>query len=321
MLFLASTNDVLRVITDAACSIDVQASFVDLSAGTPAPGVQRTKISTATTTTVVSAPASSTTRNIKALSIRNTHASTSVGIGVQVFDGTNAYEIEAAVLAPGQSAVFFDGQWFTQSSAVTPDQAWETRAIATFGANDSSPATALLHLQRGGNVAATPTNITTSVARCSLFRPRRTIVVDSVYMYGVGLTTNVFRCAIYRYSDHARLTSELAFSTAVNTWGVVTSGLNLTLSAGVLYYMACSVNATGTTAGPACIGGTVAATTGQIATAPGSLPNNLAPGLGFLDGYFFQFAVTTGALPATAPTPAAQAAWTGGMPAFFLTSL
>lgn len=321
MLLLVSTNDVLRIITDAACSVDVQASYVDLAAGTPTPGAQRTKISTATTTTVVSAPGASTARNVKAITIRNTHASTSVGIDVQVFDGTNAYEIEAAVLAPGQSAVFFDGQWFTQSSAVTPDQAWETKAIATFGANDSSPATALLHLQRGGNVAATPTNIGTSVARCSLFRPRRTIVVDAIYQYGVGATTNVYRCAIYRYSDHARLTSEIAFSTAANTWGVVNSGLALTLSAGVLYYVACSVNATGTTAGPACLGGTVAATTGQIATAPDALPNNLAPALGFLDGFFFQFSVTVGALPATAPTPAAQAAWTGGMPAFFLTSL
>lgn len=33
---------------------------------------------------------------------------------------------------------------------------------------------------------------------------------------------------------------------------------------------------------------------------------------------FCQFAVTTGALPATAATLAIQAAWTGGMPAFFL---
>lgn len=320
MLFLASTSDILRVVTDAVCAVDVQASFVDLSAGTPTPGVQRAKISTATTTTVVSAPGASTTRNVKAITIRNVHASTSVGVTVQVFDGTSAYEIEKAVLAPGQSAVFLDGQWFTQSSAVTPDQAWETKAIATFGANDSSPANALLHLQRGGNVAATPTNIGTSVARCSLFRPRRDFTVDAIYQYGVG-ATSVFRMAIYRYSDLARLTAEYPFNTSANVWGNVASSVGLTLSAGVLYFVACSVNATGTTAGPACLGGTVAATTGQIATAPDALPNNLAPALGFLDGYFFQFTVTAGALPATAPTPAAQAAWTGGMPAFFLTSL
>lgn len=40
--------------------------------------------------------------------------------------------------------------------------------------------------------------------------------------------------------------------------------------------------------------------------------------LGYMVGYFFQFAVTTGALPATALTPVASAAWAGGMPAFWL---
>jgi hypothetical protein len=110
----------------------------------------------------------------------------------------------------------------------------------------------------------------------------------------------------------------MAFSTAANTWGTVITGLNLALTAGELYFIACSVNATGTTAGIGAVGGTVAATTGQIATAPESLPGKLQPSQGFASNYFFQFAVTTGALPNPAATLAAQAAWTGGMPCFFL---
>ena len=146
------------------------------------------------------------------------------------------------------------------------------------------------------------------------------ITIDTIRFYGVGATTNVYRCAIYRYSDLARLTSEYAFSTSVDTWGTVISGLNLSLTAGELYFIAVAVNATGTTAGVGCVGGTVAATTGRINTAPESLPGKLAPSQGFVSSYFFQFAVTSGALPDPAATRAAQAAWTGGMPCFFLES-
>jgi len=183
---------------------------------------------------------------------------------------------------------------------------------------DGDPGWMLQAMQRAGNIAPTPTNIGTTVARCAFFRLPADLVVNKIRFYGVGITTNVYRCAIYRYSTLARLTNELAFSTAAATWGAAGSALNLTLTKDVLYFIAVSVNATGTTAGLAAIGGTVAATTGQIATAPQSLPGNLDMDANKLGGYQAQFAVTAGALPATAPAMAAQAAWTGGMPAFFL---
>jgi hypothetical protein len=104
-----------------------------------------------------------------------------------------------------------------------------------------------------------------------------------------------------------------------DAWGAAGSSLGVALAAGVLYFVAVSVNTTGTTAGPAAMGATTAAGTGSIQTAPQSLPGNLAAGAGYLNGYEFQFATSGGALPATAPTLAAHAAaWTGGMPAFFL---
>jgi hypothetical protein len=174
------------------------------------------------------------------------------------------------------------------------------------------------HIQRASNIAPTPTNITASIARCSAFRPDADITVNTVRFYGVGATTNIYTCAIYRYSDLARLTASLTFSTAAATWGVAGSSLALALSAGVQYFMAVSVNTTGTTAGISALGTTVAATTGQIATAPEALPGNLQVSLGYMYGYRFQFAVTTGAMPDPAATLVAQAAWTGGMPAFFL---
>lgn len=315
MLLLTTTSDVIRVITDAAVTVDVHASMVDYAAGSSTPEAQNTAISTATTTTVVSSPAASTKRNVKLLSIRNKSASSTVGVTVQLFNGTTAYELEKVALGPGQTIVFHDGRWFRESSIVASEP-WQTQLLACVG--DCDPGEAMLNMQRAGNVAATPTNISTSVARCSLFIPPADITVDRIRCYGVGAVTTTYRVAIYRLSDLARLTAELAFTTAANTWANIGSNLNLSLTAGTVYFAACAVNATGTTAGVGCLGGTVAATTGQIATAPDSLPGSLAAGSGYLSSYFFQFAVSTGALPATAATLAAQAAWTGGMPLFFL---
>lgn len=172
--------------------------------------------------------------------------------------------------------------------------------------------------QNAGAVAATPTNISTSIARCCAFRLPFDLTLNTLRYYGVGATTSIYRAAIYRYSDLARLTSELAFTTSANAWGTIGSSLNLSLTRGTLYFLAVAVNSTGTTAGVMCMGATTAATTGQIQTAPGSLPGSLALTSGYLSTYFFQFAVTSGALPATAATLAAMAAWTGGMPAVWL---
>lgn len=315
MLLLSTTSDVLRLITSEAVAVDVIASYVDLSAGTATPNRQWTAITTATTTTVVSAPAASTVRNVKTLFVRNKSAADTVTVTVEVYNGSTAFELYEATLGPGQSAAFMEGRWFVESSR-TSGQPWETQLLACTGNGD--PGVAMMHMQRAGNIAATPTNITTSIARCSAFSPRQDITINRIRAYGVAATTNVYRVAIYRYSDRARLTTELAFTTAPTTWVSIGSALALTLSAGTVYFVAVAVNATGTTAGCGCIGTTVNVTTGRVTTAPASLPGSLAVGSGYLGQYNFQFAVTTGALPATANTLDAQAQWAGGMPAFFL---
>lgn len=193
---------------------------------------------------------------------------------------------------------------------------WAGKIAGAYGNGD--PGLLLALMQRDANIAPTPTNIGTSVARCCFFKLPFDLTVNTIRYYGVGATTNVYRVAIYRYSDLARLMSETAFTTSANAWGAIGGSLNVSLTKDTLYFIAVSVNATGTTAGIASIGDTLAATTGQIQTAPQSLPGNLDADAGYLNGYQFQFAVTSGALPDPAATLAAQAAWAGGMPAFFL---
>ena len=82
MLLLASTSDIIRVVTDAAVTVDVHASFVDNDTAIN-PLRTNTAISTATTTTVVASPGSGVERNVKLLSIRNEHASSQVEVTVE----------------------------------------------------------------------------------------------------------------------------------------------------------------------------------------------------------------------------------------------
>lgn len=317
MLLLPTTSAKLRLVTSSTATMHVHASYVDLSGTTVTPGIQNTIISTATTTDIVASPGTGgTTRNVKTLCIVNAHASLSGAVDVIHTDGTTACEIYSIVLGPGAVVHYNDeAGFFSQSRIEYPPSAWSTKVICV--GDITEPARNVFDMQRAGNVAATPTNIGTTVARCMLFVPESDITVNRIRWYGVGATTSVYRVAIYRYSDLARLTSELAITTVANAWGSVDASA-LALTGGVVYFAAVAVNATGTTAGMAAIGGTVAATTGQIQTAPASLPGNLDPAQGYLHNYAFQFAVTAGALPNPAATLAAQAAWTGGFPALFL---
>lgn len=111
MLLLTSTSDVLRVITGAARTIDVHASFMDLSAGATTPGRQNTAITTATTTTVVPAPGGSTQRNVKFLAIRNKDVSP-CDITVAHFDGSIEVEIKKVTLAANGELHFIEGIGF-----------------------------------------------------------------------------------------------------------------------------------------------------------------------------------------------------------------
>ncbi len=103
MLILASTSDLVRVTTSAAITVDVHASWIDSTTSGVTPGVTNTLISTATTTTVVGSPASSTVRTVKTLTVRNRHASTSCDVTVLHSDGTNIPELVKVTLIAGDS--------------------------------------------------------------------------------------------------------------------------------------------------------------------------------------------------------------------------
>jgi hypothetical protein len=164
-------------------------------------------------------------------------------------------------------------------------------------------------------VHATPTNISITVARCAFFKPDTAITVAKIRWFGVGATTALYHVAVYRHSDNVRMAILDDFNTGAQAWG--SGAFACTLAAGVRYILAVSVDTVGTTAGVACHSDS----TGRIGIIPTNWPGNLdidaaSPKIDSMG--FCQFAVTAGALPATLPTLVLQAAWTGGMPAFFL---
>lgn len=216
--------------------------------------------------------------------------------------------------APNSTSVFLrgDATWATPTASAS--NPWDGYIVGAYG--DGDPNLLLSLATCVGSVAPTPTNISTSVARISYFRLPAAITVNRIRFYGVGATSSIYRVAIYNGSTLARLTSELAFSTTAGAWGSIS--VSLSLSAGQLYFIAVSVNTTGTTAGCLAFSPTVAASTGQIAVVPASYPGNMAITSGYVRCGLAQFAVTNGALPDPAPTIASQAAWTGGMIAFWL---
>lgn len=118
MILLTATTDKIQLVTSAAVTVDVNASYFDITTADPpvakgsTSGRQNTAISTATTTDIVAAPAASTIRNVKALHIRNKHATTSCDVTV-VFDqnGTD-YELFKVTLLAGETLEFVEGVGF-----------------------------------------------------------------------------------------------------------------------------------------------------------------------------------------------------------------
>lgn len=113
MLNLASTSDIIRVVTSAAAQIEVHASWADLNGTTLTLGRTNTPhITTATTTTIVASPLAATVRNVRHMNITNDHASASCVVTVEHFDGTTAIELMAFTLLPGENMIFNEeGRW------------------------------------------------------------------------------------------------------------------------------------------------------------------------------------------------------------------
>jgi hypothetical protein len=113
VLNLASTSDIIRVVTSAAAQIECHTSWGDWNGSAVSLSRQNTAaITTATTTTIVPSPGSGVVRNVKHMNITNDHASQNCTVTVEHFDGTTAVELMAFTLLPGENMIFNEeGRW------------------------------------------------------------------------------------------------------------------------------------------------------------------------------------------------------------------
>jgi hypothetical protein len=118
MLLLASTTDVLQIVTSAAGQVDVHANWADISGTTVTVGRTNSRIGTATTTNIVASPAASTSRNVKRVAVSNNHASVTNTVTFQHFDGTNTIIFESFTLAPGERFSYSENSGIRVYSAV-----------------------------------------------------------------------------------------------------------------------------------------------------------------------------------------------------------
>ena len=115
MILLASTTDLLRLITSAAVATDVYVSWVDLDKALDpdeaVPGRNLVNITTAATTTLVPSPGAGTTyRGVKAITVVNVHATTAQAISLVLTNGTITVELASVTLAAGWSLVYDEGR-------------------------------------------------------------------------------------------------------------------------------------------------------------------------------------------------------------------
>lgn len=114
-MILKSTTEVIRLITSASGSVDVQANFADHSSTAFAPSSLNTKITTATTTTIIGSPAASVQRQIKNIMIHNISTTVSNSIQVELFDGTNAFKVYNLSLSPDEHCLYNGSEWLKYS--------------------------------------------------------------------------------------------------------------------------------------------------------------------------------------------------------------
>jgi len=139
-IFLADTDDTLRVVTASGVStIHMYASWADITTSALTPGSSTARVTTATTTVLVAAPAASTQRQIKGLTVRNNHASSSNVITVQFFDGTNATELIQYTLLAGETL-----EWGEDENFRVIDASGQIKSVVTANAGTNLSTSSLL---------------------------------------------------------------------------------------------------------------------------------------------------------------------------------
>jgi len=111
MILLTNTTEILRLITSSVADIDYLISYADITTSTFLPSSTQGKIVTATTTTILTAPAASTQRQVKLITVINRHATTTNTVRLlKDISATQYFLTPVVTLLAGESMQYVDGQ-------------------------------------------------------------------------------------------------------------------------------------------------------------------------------------------------------------------
>lgn len=263
MINLDATTDKLQLVTSAAVTIDVHCSYIDAVSTTLVPsggGSQNTAITTATTTDILAAPGASTLRNLKTLTARNKHATSSCDVTLVYDQNGTDFELYKCTLPPGATLAWTEGFGFFVTSTAPPSAFNQSTANQTGFATDTYIV---------GSAITLPPTIKIGT--------RYRLKLDMVKT-AAGTATGIW---VVRYgtagstADTARLTFTFGAGTAAIDTGIVEilvhfrsvgSGTSAVLSgvASINHHLA----ATGLTATGAAGTGIILATSGGFDSAP-----------------------------------------------------
>jgi hypothetical protein len=136
-MIFSATTDKLQLTTSSTAGIDVLVAYADMDTTTKAVtvGRQLTKITTATTTDIMAAPASGFSRKYTHISISNIHASTANTLTLIYDASATDYVIESATLAAGERMSYAEGRGMrffdSQGREKMPDQPRTSGAATT----------------------------------------------------------------------------------------------------------------------------------------------------------------------------------------------
>jgi hypothetical protein len=244
-IYLSSTESI-KLTSTIASTVDVYVSYVDLNTSTNVvtPSRQATNITTATTTTIVSAPSANNVRKVKSIRIRNKSNLFDTNITVYQTNSTTDYQIFADNIGPGKTLLIQNNTNKLLNSGGIQTPKWHGVLYGAFG--DGNPNTVMAMIQNNGVASINPNTAYVDLAggklcRACFFYLPQAITVKNIRFYGTGNTTDRLAATIYERgvgTAWTRLFSEIVFSTAANTWGTVNSGdLSLSLTANKMYMM------------------------------------------------------------------------------------
>jgi len=129
----------LECVTTSTSGIDYRITWFDETSsgagiGSSAPGTGMGEITTATTTTILGAPATATTRTVQSITLTNIGAAeNTLTIKVDVSAGAEYNEINSITLKPNESLYYNTGKGWSRSPALTSTVTGRTYAFGKTG--------------------------------------------------------------------------------------------------------------------------------------------------------------------------------------------